>query len=93
MKIAVEMQYAAVVTEIVELPDGKTWGDVDLYFVKWGTLHLLFKDDSPRLEVDCSSHFGDPGLVDTSRPDRTAILAVTGKGMPDYDSVLAEHGC
>lgn len=69
-RITVEIQYVTYGNITLDLPDGKTWDDVDDWFIKWDVLHVIWKDDTAWLK-DLNTNFSDG--VDCKRPMATAI--------------------
>jgi len=53
----------------VELPDGRTWDDVDEFWVKWDTAHILFKDGT-KFEDEIGT---DAANADYKRPLATQV--------------------
>jgi len=65
MKVNINANYVTTVSLELELPEGKTWQDVEEYYVKWGTLNIRFKG-----ETDYHQHDMDvePSEIDWKRP-------------------------
>lgn len=88
MKIAIEVTYSLSSSAQFELPDGKTWDDVSDYYVKWGTLHVLFEGNSSYHEIgEVDVDIAD---LDTKRPSSTRVLRVNAHGDTEYGWVLDE---
>lgn len=66
--ITFEVTYSAFASTSVELPEGKSWNDVDDWYIKWNCLHVFYKDETQ------SEH--DLDLYDevyTKRPDSVRV--------------------
>lgn len=72
MRYAVCTSYSTYNTEIIELPDGRTWDDVDTFYVKWGTLHITYKGSLGIISIDLDENYD----TDTKRPSSVDIRAV-----------------
>ena len=84
-RVCLVASYALSVSDVIDLPEGRTWEDVDGWGVKYDTLHVTWRDGTTAelpfhadLELDA---------VDTKRPDVEAFVA-TSDGLPDYDRPL-----
>jgi hypothetical protein len=63
MNMQILCRYNASNSEIFEMPKGRVWSDVESYYVKWGHLHLIFRDRTVHtIELDMDVR------VDTKRP-------------------------
>ena len=74
----------------IELPAGKTWNDVDEFWVKWDTAHIVFKDGT-KIEDELNSHEGE---ADMKWPITCKVHASkeTEYGTDcDWDNVLEEQ--
>lgn len=69
-KIHVITTYTMSVNTEVELPEGKTEADIESAWVKWGEIHILFKDET---EVNVSEHDPSWDDGDFKRPTTTEI--------------------
>lgn len=65
---------------------GKTWDDVDNWYVKWDTLHVLFVGNSEYTEIALNSEVQD--VVDWKHPNSVNVFAVKSDGKVDYDNEL-----
>lgn len=82
MKIAIETTYTGTAYATIDLPEGKSWGDVIDYDVKWGTLFMQFAGEKDFREMgDCGDF--DTTTIDFKRPDSVTILTVDKDGWPD----------
>lgn len=70
MKIIVETQLYATTDSEVELPEGVTWNDIKLWYVKWDTLFITTYE-GVSYEIPLYSHTWD--IVDWKRPEHTTI--------------------
>jgi hypothetical protein len=70
MRLAIECMYTATTTTCFDMPEGKTWDDVEHWHVKWGTLHLTFKDGT---EEQITTDYIELDAIDVKRPDAVGI--------------------
>lgn len=87
MKLAIECTWACNTCEIIELPVGYLWDNVESWYVKWGRLHLSFCNGET-LEFEIVS---DGDLVDWKRPDSTSIYRVESDGNINFENPLVEN--
>jgi hypothetical protein len=80
MKIRIETSYTLFATTDVELPVGKTWGNVVNHFIKYGTLYLKF-DDETAIELACGDVETDS--CDYKYPDRILVHTIDTDGLSD----------
>lgn len=73
----------------VVLPAEKNWDDIQQWYVKWDTLHVLFKGEKEFREFCLNSYLGDGG-IDWKRPDSISVYAEDEDGYPDFDNEIAE---
>ena len=85
-KITIAASYHTGAESTIELPDGKVWGDVEDWYVKWDTLHFKFKGEDDWREKSLNSCSTDS--TDWKRPINVAIYPVTD-GYADYNTELA----
>jgi hypothetical protein len=88
-KYWVETTYSAGAQGTVTFPDGKTWEDVESWFIKRDYLHVLFKGENDYREL-CLNSDNSPEMTDWKRPNTVTVLASDELGDPDYDTVVAE---
>lgn len=80
--------YTAGTSANVEFPDGKTWDDVQSWYIKWDTLHIQWKDSTSYEEFELNSNTLD--IVDWKRPSSTSVYPVDEEtGDTNYDTELA----
>ena len=80
--VTFDVTYAAFASTPVELPEGKSWNDVDEWYIKWNCLHLFYNDGTQ------SEHDLAYDEVDTKRPDTVRVY----KGAwADRSELLEEH--
>ena len=85
----VEAQYHTGAHAKVDLKEGRTWGDVHDWYVKWDTLHVRFKGGAENwVEFDLNSDSTDG--TDWKRPLNVTVYSRDAKGETDFDSVVAE---
>ena len=86
----IEASYYAGTTGQVEFPEGKTWDDVDGWYVKWDTLHVVFKDNVTEVvEMNINSNTVD--IIDWKRPIDVTVFPFDDEGFPDYDKEIASE--
>jgi len=79
MKVNINANYVATVSLDLELPEGKTWEDVEEYYVKWGTLNILFKGETDYREYDMGDGADEidwkrPATVDVYNPENYDLI-------------------
>jgi hypothetical protein len=91
MKITVEINYTASTFCTFDLPEGKSWGDVTDWYVKWGTLYAAFNggeyQDLGNIDISLDN-------IDFKRPDHSVVYATLeddNGDQPDFDTILAEQ--
>lgn len=87
MKYAISNSYNSTTVGYVKFPEGKTWDDVDDWYVKWDTLNVQFKGEHEWQEFELGS---DSGEIDWKRPNSTSVHPTDEEGNPDYGEELAE---
>ena len=85
MKVAVNCMLYAGTTGYAELPEGRTWEDVEHWFVKWDSLFLSFRDGTDT-EIELNSNTED--VIDWKRPSSVEIYGTDEEGQTDYDRYL-----
>jgi len=90
MKVSVTTDYMVSVETVFDLPEGKTWDDVQDWFVKYDFLFITMKDGE-KLEVRLDEATWDH--VDFKRPDNVTFRSVAeGRNYADYSTpALAEE--
>jgi hypothetical protein len=77
MNYRIETTWHCGATATVELPDGKTWDDIEHWFIKWDTLYLQFFGSEEVHELSLDSGGGD---VDWQRPLTTEVFEAGESG-------------
>lgn len=85
---AFEAVYYTSVGSYAVLPDGRTWSEIEDWFIKWDTLHVKFKDVNDWCEVDLNSNY-DGDCTDWKRPANVAVYEVDKDGEADYSREVA----
>jgi hypothetical protein len=85
MKVTVEGSYNISFTGQVELPEGKTWADVEDYSVHWSSLRVKFNDDPTWHEFNYEDE-ERTNDVDYSRPVHIVILDEEGQELAKEQS-------
>lgn len=85
MRVAVSTTLFCGATGYAVLPDGKTWADVESWYVKWDTLHLAFKGGTTEA-IDLASDASDG--TDWKRPLSATVHPVSDEGVTDYNTEL-----
>ena len=66
--MTIETTYTICSSTSIDLPEGKTWDDVDDFWAKWDTLHVNFKDGtSMEHELDTDVTNAQLKIPDTLR--------------------------
>jgi hypothetical protein len=89
-KYEISCSMHAGTTGHVEFPDGKTWTDVEEWYVKWDSLHVQFKGAAAYVEFELNSDSLE--VVDWKRPKSVEVYAVSDEGEVDYSETVAEDG-
>lgn len=87
MKYRINTTFIAEAESAVELPPGKTWDDVQSWYIKWDTLNIVFKDGTEFSE-DLNSDSLD--AIDWKRPQTVDIYAIED-GKTNYDRAVARE--
>lgn len=87
MKYCIISQLDCSVEGRVVLPAEKNWDDIQEWYVKWDTLHVLFKGEKEFQEFCLNSYLGD-GSIDWKRPDSISVYAENEDGDADYDDEI-----
>lgn len=86
----VECSMYAGVQGRVELPEGKTWADVQNWYVKWDIVCISFKDGT---EADLSLNSDGVDAIDWKHPQSVTVYATDPETEEtDYDTIVAEQG-
>lgn len=90
MRYEIETTLMASTQGTVELPEGKVWEDIEMWYVKWDTLFFQFKGENVINELEIRSYAED--VVDWKRPSEVAVFAYDGDGdQIDYGVVIDEQ--
>lgn len=81
-------EYPEFAEGTVEFPEGKTWEDVEDWYVKWDCLNFKLKDEEDWREFELHS---SPGEADWKRPASVNILALGEDGEPDWGNIVAKE--
>lgn len=88
-RIAVEATYHTGATGYAELPEDKTWNDVEDWFVKWDCLHVKFKGQEQWHELNLNSDDSDDSDgTDWKWPMQTAVYPCNEDGDILYGTEL-----
>jgi hypothetical protein len=71
---------------LLVLPDGRTWADIEWWYVKWGTIFYKLRGDPQEYELllHCT------GEVDWKRPVETQVYELNENEEPVSDNPIAE---
>jgi len=83
----VTASYSTGSTGDVEFPEGRSWEDVEDWYVKWDTLHVVFKDG---VGFEAKLNSRTDGETDWKYPSDVSVYAVDENGDTDYDVEIAE---
>jgi hypothetical protein len=86
-RIGVECEYYCSVNSIVDLPEGRSYKDIDSMYVKWGTIHIAWNDGSEWSRD--MSETDDPN-VDYKRPNETRVFT-TVEGEIDWENDITDE--
>jgi hypothetical protein len=88
-ELAVLTDYIGSSYTSIELPDNKTWDDVESHYIKWHTLRILFKGDTEYVEFPLN----DEIELDQKRPANFAIRSYTSDNVSiDWDEEPLSQG-
>ncbi len=79
MNVTLQVSYDAYSTLSFDLPEGKTWDDVEDLRIKYLRVQIFFNDGT------CHEEELDPPQPDTKWPDCTTVYD------KDYSKVLGEY--
>ena len=82
----IELTYNAYSSTRITLPEGKSWDDMEDWYVKWNTLNFRLKGEDGYREIDLTIDIH----TDTMRPSYTCIVPVDDDGVADYDNPVCE---
>jgi hypothetical protein len=88
MKVGVNCSYVVSSFDALKLPEGKTWDDVEEWWVKWGTFHYKLKDNETVDILETTSP--DISTVDFKRPT-SIIIEELDEDEQIMGNVLAEY--
>lgn len=71
----------------VTLPDGKTWDDVEFWYVKWDTIHIKFRGSEEYFDAELNSDGMDS--IDWKRPVNATVFSVDAEGGTEYENEVA----
>ena len=85
-QFAVVCWYNCYSMSTVSLPDGRTWGDIESWYVKFNTFHYVFKGETKWREID----LGDVSIANVylQRPTDVEIERVGEDGYSTGESLL-----
>ena len=87
MRYAIRGNYHVETLGYVDL-GGKTWDDVEDWYVKWDRLNVKFKGASTWSEFELNS---DSLEIDWKRPTSTTVYGLTDDDCCDYSKEIAEQ--
>jgi hypothetical protein len=83
----IEANYNTCATGRVHFPEGKTWDDVDNWYIKWDKLNVLFTGDTTYHVFDLNSNTED--ATDWKRPTNVTVYAEDDNGHVEYGYEIA----
>ncbi len=87
--ICISAQYYAGTEAQVELPEGKTWDDIESFYVKWDCFHVKLVGE-PEWQERALNTAGGAEVVDYKRPTSVTVYPVLEDGEVDYSIELAD---
>ena len=88
MKYTIEASYFTGSHAQVTFPEGKSWPDVNNWYVKWDTLHVMWKGAQEYEEFELNSDSTDG--TDWKRPLVVTVYGTDETGETDFNNVAAE---
>ena len=88
-KYCVSATYSTGAQGFVTFPDGKTWEDVEDWYVKWDTLWVQWSGGPEEYE-EFSLNSDTSDSTDWKRPIDVSVYAVDADGDVDYNEEVAE---
>ena len=85
MKYGIFGTYRASTRGFVDLPDDKTWADVEGWWVLRDTLHVQFKGSEDEIEIKINSDIWD---VDFRQPRDITVYPSDGNEKCNFDSAV-----
>lgn len=85
---ALSAQYYAGAVGSVELPEGKTWEDIEEWYVKWDVLHFKLKEEEAWKEVELG--FGAVDIVDWKHPISIGVYGTTDDNEINWNNLIEE---
>lgn len=86
MKYAINCSLYAGTEAVIEFPEGKTWEDVQDWFVKWDTLHVVWEDGT-RWDKNLNSDSLD--VVEWKHPASVEVHPADEDDNVDYNVEVA----
>ena len=80
MSIRIETTYSGCVSTDIDLPEGKSWSDVQESYVKYHILHLRLKGEDDWLDFPLYEPMPMDEWIDYKRPDVVSVY--------DHDEAL-----
>ena len=85
--IHIEATYNTIVTAKVQLPKGRTWGDVADWHIKFDVLYARFFGDEKFTKFELDSEC-TPENTNWARPVSSAVYAAKRDGSANYENQL-----
>lgn len=85
--IQIQVGYNMYGSQTIELPEGKTWDDIDDHWVRWDIWNVIFKGDDKTYTYELCTGY-DPEAADMKRPSSVAIYETDEDGNADYEREL-----
>ena len=87
MRYGIYTSYYAGGESSVELPEGKTWADVEWWYVKWDTLFYKLVGDDKEYKEELNTDIHES--VDWKRPAETQIFELDENRYIDWEKEVA----
>ena len=82
---SIEASYHTGATSMVEFPEGKSWEDVQDWYVKWDTLYVRFNDTSDHTDyTEFALNYDSTDGTDWKRPTSVTVYGYDADGEVDY---------
>lgn len=85
--VQIEVTYGTYGSCTIELPEGKTWDDVENFWVKWDIAFIRFKGETAEHQFELETGY-DLEATDMKRPSSIEVYETDDEGNVDYEHPL-----